>query len=49
LLNFGGVINGRGSVRGVITGPQDFDRQVLFTVDEMEAEITERVRRTMEE
>ena len=40
---------GRGSVRVVITGPQDFDRQVLFTVDEVEAEITERVRRTMEE
>ena len=42
------TVDGRGSVRVVITGPQDFDRRVLFAVDESEAEITERVRRTME-
>ena len=41
--------DGRGNVRVVITGPQDFDRCVLFTVDEVVTEITDRVRRTVEE
>jgi hypothetical protein len=38
-----------GHVHVVITGPQNFDRRVLFAVDEAETEITERVRRTVEE
>ena len=33
--------DGHGSVRVVITGPQGFDRQVLFTVDEVEAAVWE--------
>jgi len=41
--------DGRGSVRVVITGPKDFDRHLAFAVDEAEAEITEQVRRAVEE
>jgi len=40
--------DGRGTVRVVITGSQGFDRRVVFAVDEAEAEITDRVMRTLE-
>jgi hypothetical protein len=40
--------DGRGKVQVVITGLQGFDRQVLFSVDDAEGEITERVRRTLD-
>jgi hypothetical protein len=38
-----------GGVRVVITGPQGFDRTVLFALDEDPAVITERVRETIDE
>jgi len=41
--------DGRGHVRVVITGSQGFDRRVVFAVDEAEAEITDRVMRTLED
>ena len=39
----------RGRVRVVITGPQGFERSVLFALDEDRAAITERVRETIDE
>jgi hypothetical protein len=39
----------RGGVRVVITGPQGFERTVLFALDEDPAVITERVRATIDE
>ena len=39
----------RGGVRVVITGPQGFERSVLFALDEDPAVITERVRETIDE
>jgi hypothetical protein len=39
----------RDGVRVVITGPQGFERTVLFALDEDPAVITERVRETIEE
>jgi hypothetical protein len=39
----------RGGVRVVITGPQGFERTVLFALDEAPAVITERVRETIDE
>ena len=39
----------RGRVRVVITGPQGFERSVLFALDEDRAVITERVRETIDE
>jgi hypothetical protein len=38
-----------GGVRVVITGPQGFERRVLFALDEDTAVITERVRETIDE
>jgi hypothetical protein len=38
----------RGGVRVLITGPQGFERTVLFALDEPSATITERVRETIE-
>ena len=38
-----------GGVRVVITGPQGFERAVLFALDEDPAVITERVRETIDE
>jgi hypothetical protein len=39
----------RGGVRVLITGPQGFERSVLFALDEDPAVITERVRETIDE
>ena len=39
----------RGGVRVVITGPQGFERAVLFALDEDPAVITERVREAIDE
>ena len=39
----------RGGVRVVITGPQGFERTVLFALDEDSTVITQRVRETIEE
>ena len=39
----------RGGVRVVITGPQGFERTVLFALEEHPAVITERVRETIDE
>ena len=39
----------RGGVRVVITGPQGFERTVVFALDEDPAVITERVRETIDE
>ena len=39
----------RGGVRVVMTGPQGFERTVLFALDEDPAVITERVRETIDE
>jgi hypothetical protein len=39
----------RGEVRVLITGPQGFERAVLFALDEDPAGITERVRATIDE
>jgi hypothetical protein len=39
----------RGGVRVVITGPQGFERTVLFALDEDPAVITHRVRETIDE
>ena len=39
----------RGGVRVGITGPEGFQRNVLFALDEDPAEITERVRATLDE
>jgi hypothetical protein len=39
----------RGGVRLIITGPQGFERTVLFNLDEDPAIITQRVRETIEE
>ena len=39
----------RGGVRVLITGPQGFERTVMFDLDEDAAVITERVRATMDE
>ena len=39
----------RGGVRVFITGPQGFERAVLFALDEDPAVITERVRATIDE
>jgi hypothetical protein len=39
----------RGGVRVVITGPHGFERSVLFPMDSEPAEITERVRVTLDE
>jgi hypothetical protein len=39
----------RGGVRVVITGPQGFERAVLFALDEDPAVITERIRETIDE
>jgi len=39
----------RGDVRVLITGPRGFERTVVFAIDEAPAEITERVRKTLEE
>jgi hypothetical protein len=38
-----------GGVRVLVTGPQGFERAVLFAVDEQPAVITQRVRETIEE
>jgi hypothetical protein len=40
---------GLGGVGVVITGPQGFERSVLFALDEDPAVITERVRATIDE
>jgi hypothetical protein len=39
----------RGGVRVMITGPEGFERTVLFPLDEAPATITERVRETIED
>jgi hypothetical protein len=39
----------RGGVRVLITGPQGFERVVQFETDEQPAEITRRVRETLDE
>ena len=39
----------RGGVRVIITGPQGFERTVLFALDEDPAVITRRVRETIDE
>jgi len=39
----------RGGVHVLITGPQGFERSVLFALDEDPAVITERVRATIDE
>ena len=39
----------RGGVRVLITGPQGFERTVLFALDEDPAVITDRVRETIDE
>jgi hypothetical protein len=39
----------RGGVRVLITGPQGFERTVQFAMGEEPAEITERVRATLDE
>ena len=39
----------RGGVRVLITGPQGFERTVMFALDEPSATITERVRETIED
>jgi hypothetical protein len=39
----------RGGVRVVITGPQGFERSVLFALDEDPAVVTQRVRETIDE
>jgi len=39
----------RGGVRVLITGPQGFERTVTFSLDEVPATITERVRETIED
>ena len=39
----------RGGVRVIITGPQGFERTVLFALDEDPAVITHRVRETIDE
>ena len=38
-----------GGVRVLITGPQRFERRVLFGIDEEPAEITRRVKETLDE
>ena len=38
-----------GGVRVLITGPQGFERTVMFALDEPSATITERVRETIED
>jgi hypothetical protein len=38
-----------GGVRVLITGPQRFERRVLFAIDEEPAEITRRVKETLDE
>jgi hypothetical protein len=39
----------RGGIRLIITGPQGFERAVLFALDEDPAMITQRVRETIDE
>ena len=39
----------RGGVRVIITGPQGFERTVLFALDEDPTVITQRVRETIDE
>jgi hypothetical protein len=39
----------RGGVRVLITGPQGFERTVMFAPDEPSATITERVRETIDD
>jgi hypothetical protein len=39
----------RGGIRLIITGPQGFERAVLFALDEDLAMITQRVRETIDE
>jgi hypothetical protein len=39
----------KGGFRVLITGPQGFERSVVFAIDDDLAEITQRVRETLEE
>ena len=39
----------RGDVRLIITGPRGFERRAMFSVDEDSAEITRRVRETIDD
>jgi len=39
----------RGDVRLIITGPHGFERRAMFSVDEDSAEITRRVRETIDD